>query len=359
MVTYYRGLIITYPYGTYIRSHTKTLIVKSKRLPKLSLKPLLLIENKLGLGIIQLSDPVQITLEEFNKNRKHHLITDSDRLEWWPNYFTLYSYTITSISMFKHPILLDYGPGPQITIKPENIYLKRINIGTAGLTVPNFESYPMNFIEINYTFYKYPSPNFIKHLSQLNLRYVIKVNKYITHSKQLIHVDTVWKDFYDLFTLISHQIVGFLFQFSSNFAFNLKTYTRLKKLKLSKKHIYAFEFRQSEWYTNPRVTKLFAKKNWCRVITHHQKNWMGDLLDGFNPTLSTYISTSDWIYFRLHGTQGQYTGSYGRSLLQTIRDFVKANIRTGAIIVFNNTDDGSALTDALELRGKFNINNYN
>lgn len=46
------SLIITYPYGTLIKESLKKIIVKSINIKSITNHKLLLIENKLGLGII-------------------------------------------------------------------------------------------------------------------------------------------------------------------------------------------------------------------------------------------------------------------------------------------------------------------
>ena len=66
-MSYYRGLIIVSPHGDYIKNNSKTEIVKSLNLKNISGKPLLLIQNKVALGIIYLDTPVKIDLETFRK----------------------------------------------------------------------------------------------------------------------------------------------------------------------------------------------------------------------------------------------------------------------------------------------------
>jgi len=329
---YYRGLIITHPYGTLIAN-----------------KPLLLIEDKIGLGIIELSEPVQITLNEFSKLQKYHQITESDRIKWWPTYNILYAYTVTKRFFFKKKLFLDYKTGPQITVLPSNIVLKNIFIGTAGLVTNSFKTYPLSFIEINYTFYRYPNASFISKLKTYGLKYSIKVNRLITHSKQLSNVQLLWKKFYELFVPIYDQIICFIFQFSKKFMFNESNIIKLQKLSLSPKHQYAFEFRESGWYNNELVTELFKRKKWtqCVVYVSNHLKWADNLSDGFNPKLSKVVTTSNIFYIRLHGTKGQYVGSYSNNLLNKLIELVRRyNIHT-IVVVFNNTNDGSALKNSI------------
>jgi uncharacterized protein YecE (DUF72 family) len=371
IMNFYRGLIIVEPYGSYIKKRTKKIIVKSKYIGSLIEKDLLLIENKIGLGIIKLGTPKEINLSEFSKLRKYHQITEDDRIKWWPNYNYLYVYPITETSFFKIPILLNYVQGPQISVKPENIIIKKMFIGMSGYYYRNM--YPsnvknilkyycnhLNSVEINSTFYHSPSASTIANLKKYNLIYTIKVNKYITHSKKLSDVKKSWHDFYNSLELLHDQIFCFLFQFSGKFYFNDENFNRLVKLSnfLNMKHRYAFEFRDEGWMNNQSVNDLFNDNQWIMVISNlvNIDNWAGNLSDGYNPKLNTYDITSDSVYFRMHGTVDKYIGSYNNSQLTKIFEFIKKKPIKYAFIYFNNTDNNSdAFNNAIKLRKKFSL----
>ncbi len=87
---FYRGLILVSPHGTYVKEGSKTLIIKSVKLKDIDNKPLLLIENKKGLGILYLDKPKEITIDEFRKKYKKHRIKEKERLEWWKGKRKLY-----------------------------------------------------------------------------------------------------------------------------------------------------------------------------------------------------------------------------------------------------------------------------
>jgi hypothetical protein len=73
-----RGLIIVKSYGTYIMKGVKKMIIKSKNIKSLPGSNLLLIENKLGLGIIKLDNPIRISLFHFKKLSDYHRIIEND-----------------------------------------------------------------------------------------------------------------------------------------------------------------------------------------------------------------------------------------------------------------------------------------
>lgn len=125
MNNYYRGLIIVKPHGTFIINKEKTLIIKVKKLINLLNKNLLLIENKKALGIIMLTDIYEVNRNEFEKLRNKHLITDEERIKWWPYKRNFYAYPIKIIKIFKYPIDIDYPQGPQISVTKENVKIIR------------------------------------------------------------------------------------------------------------------------------------------------------------------------------------------------------------------------------------------
>lgn len=373
MTHFYRGLIIVEPYGTYIKNRTKNMIVKSRKISTIVGTDLLLIENKLGLGVIQLDGPIQISLPQFKKWYKYHQIIEEDREKWWGRYNHLYAYPIIKSRFFKQPLMLNYSTGPQITVTPNRIHLKKIWIGMAGYyyrymypkSVKNILEYyteRLNSVEINSTFYNFPPKSSINNLIKYNLVYSIKVNRHITHTNELLNVKKSWNDFYHSLELLHDQIGCFLFQFSKNFYYNSQNYQRLKALStiLNKHHRYAFEFRHKSWFNNPKINKLLKKNNWSLVIVHvtNTNNWAGDLDNGFNPPLSKYQTTSDVIYFRMHGTKGKYIGGYSNKQLEQIVEFIGQKTAKNIFIYFNNTDsDSDAFKDPQKLNKKINVLN--
>ncbi|AYV84981.1 MAG: hypothetical protein Satyrvirus1_67 [Satyrvirus sp.] len=377
---FYRGLIIVEPYGTYIKNKSKTLIIKSKKIKSIVNEYLLLIENKVGLGIIILGEPKKISLKQFSRMRKYHKISEDDRIKWWPNYKYLYSYPIIKKKFLKTPILLYYETGPQITILPDNIFTKKIFVGMAGYSynhmyppsvksknILEYYSNKLNSVEINSTFYHRPTAGLINNLLKYDLKYSIKVHKYITHNKKLKGIKTYWNQFYKSFKQLYNKILCFLFQFSSKFYFNDKNFKKIQKLSNvlnsnsnhDDNHYYAFEFRDKLWF-NDSVNDLFKKNRWVLVITNvnNKNSWVGNLDNGFNPKLNNYKLTTDMVYIRMHGSKGEYTGSYNNKDFNAIVEFIKEKPIMYACTYFNNTDyKNYAFKNSLQLTNKFNYLN--
>lgn len=373
---YHRGLILVKPHGSYVKKGQKTVIIKSKLITTIIHQNLLLIEGKHGLGIIQLEFPIKIDLPEFNRMNTQHLITENERLQWWPKYQELYAYPIIKKKIFKKPLLLIYPSGPQITVKPDNITIRKVYVGISGFLYP--QMYPNNLkksnqildyyaehfnsVEINSTFYRYPGKALVQNLMKHDLIYSIKVNQVITHYKKLKNVAKEWIHFSSFFENMKEKVHCFLFQFSSQFHCNNKNILRLTKLKsiLNKTYRYAFEFRDIAWYSNENVIEIFKANQWIMVIVNvfNLNHWAGNLENGFNPPLSKYIPTSDTIYIRMHGSIGQYVGSYKNQIINEIRKYISFSNNKYSMIYFNNTDiNNDAFHDALLLINTFNICN--
>ena len=94
--------------------------------------------------------------------------------------------------------------------------------------------------------------------------------------------------------------------------------------------------------------------NVTRVASEDSNKWIGDLQTGFNPKLRHFVPTKN-IYFRMHGSTGQYTGKYDSHVFQEIFNYVDKKLIDQAFIYFNNTDsDANAFKDAVRMTKKFN-----
>jgi len=361
----YRGIILVYPHGDYIAEGKKKLVVKSKRFVDVIGKDLLLIQGKWALGVISLDSVKEISLDEFKRKRRLHKITEEERLAWWPGKRILYEYPVSVKEIFLAPVPIDYGPGPQVFIKMPQIKLvQKVYIGTSGYSynwdswynfyssgnqmdrkLNRFDVYAENFdtVELNATFYKsYTKAQWIKlaSITPKNFVYSIKVNRSITHFYQF----QKFAEFADNVHELPHHNMGcFLFQFAKNFRYSDENMERLRSLKTRGKM--AFEFRDKSWF-NDDVYALFKKKKWSVVISYVNKDTDWNLDPGFNPKLHKWVQTADFVYVRLHGTTGQYSGSHKKILPNLIKFLRELNVQT-IFVYFNNTDSGDPLPDAI------------
>ena len=113
------------PHGTLIVEGKKKAMVKSRRFLEYANKPLLLIESKRALGIIEYGEPQEIDWKAFEKYRDVHRVTKEEAERWgWTKYETLWMYPIRVLKVFDRPIEVDYPAGPQVFVSIEKIKLK-------------------------------------------------------------------------------------------------------------------------------------------------------------------------------------------------------------------------------------------
>nr|WNL49831.1 hypothetical protein MarFTMF_315 [Marseillevirus sp.] len=214
-----------------------------------------------------------------------------------------------------------------------------------------FEVYASEFpcLEINSTFYGTPSAKTFKEwkkrADETGHKYTAKVTKFITHSKKLNDFEETWTRFWEAISVLGDSLEALLFQFSPKFRNTeknrykldvvrkvLKTYEGLPSL--------CFEFRDPSWFVDEKIRKTFARRNWCIVLpiaVNNKDRWIGELPEYSIDDVST---AADTVYFRLHGTEGIYIGTYSDEFLEKLSRKCKELTESGkrVIVAFNNTD---------------------
>lgn len=252
----------------------------------------------------------------------------------------------------------------------DNVYYPE-NIGSK-----QFEFYAKEFnsVEINSTYYRFPKNKELwikwrKQAEKLNFKgYTIKMDRYLTHMKKLNDAKEIFKGYWENgLKYLEDKLLCVLFQFPEMFRCTESNFKKLYSLQsILPKHVkFAFEFRDSSWFRkgekeNDLIKSLFLKnKNWC-VVTNYtaifegfsKPYWAGDITGEKN-----VLFTTDWMYFRLHGSMGQYAGTYSapkgadstkpkervketRNELEKIADclFIHQRYIKDTFIYFNNTD---------------------
>nr|WQM87192.1 TIM-barrel protein [Marseillevirus cajuinensis] len=214
-----------------------------------------------------------------------------------------------------------------------------------------FDTYASEFpcLEINSTFYGTPTKKTFKEWKEraerTGHRYTAKVTKFITHSKKLNDFEETWGRFWDAISVLGDTLEALLFQFSPKFRNTEENRYKLavvRKVLKSHKNLpsLCFEFRDPSWFDDPKIRKTFKRRNWCLVLpiaVNNEKKWVGTLPEYGIDDIST---DSDTVYFRLHGTQGIYIGTYSDEFLTKLATKCKELSEQGkkVIVAFNNTD---------------------
>ncbi len=113
------GLYLVEPHAEMIWSGGKTAIVKSRRFEVEGKRYILVSDGPGGKawGKIELHPPKVITLDDFEKLRDQHLVTEAERLEWWKGYDKLYFYNIKYFVPFDQPKKVKVPRGVQTFIR--------------------------------------------------------------------------------------------------------------------------------------------------------------------------------------------------------------------------------------------------
>lgn len=124
----------------------------------------------------------------------------------------------------------------------------------------DFYAKHFDFLELNTTFYGNPSEETMKNWytsSPPNFRFLVKANKYITHSKKLLNFDETFPRFVNLVSLLKEKCLGILLQLPPMFKNDKRNFDRLRAagLLLKNKSIqnpYNYqifiEFRDPRWF---------------------------------------------------------------------------------------------------------------
>lgn len=235
----------------------------------------------------------------------------------------------------------------------------QIYVGTSGFTVQHF--YPpevssadrlkyyaqhFNTVEINSTFYHFPRETTLQkwfHSVSEQFVFAFKVHGSITHrDDHRIGFDEL-KKWFEIFATAEslRQVPVFLFQFPSSFELNMEDLRRLCD-ELPENYLYAFEFRDSTWFSS-EVFEILRKKNIAIVYSDSPTKKNGEYLW---PKVDT--NTSDIFYIRFHGATKLYASSYIETELRHYKELISQKIaqEKKVFAYFNNDASGLAASNA-------------
>lgn len=190
-----------------------------------------------------------------------------------------------------------------------------------------FYSEQFNTLEINNTFYKFPTVASLKKIYQAapeGFAFSIKAPRLITHFKQLKECKDQLNDFYtSVHEGMKEKAGALLFQFPPKFLFTEERIQLIKDaLDPSFKNV--VEFRDKSWWS-PSVIKLLRKNNIHVCGISH-------------PDLPVDIMGDKEItYYRFHGVPKLYLSSYKKETLQKIAEEIIICKSKNVFIYFNNT----------------------
>jgi uncharacterized protein YecE (DUF72 family) len=196
-------------------------------------------------------------------------------------------------------------------------------------------------VELNNSFYHLPPPLTFKNWRKAvpdDFVFVVKGSRYISHLKKLNVERESIKIFFNSVNKLKEKLGPILFQLPPKWNINAERLAAFLK-KLPRNHLYTFEFRNPTWY-DEEVYKLLRKYN-CAFCIYE--------LAGH---LSPIITTADFVYIRLHGPEGKYSGNYS---MQQLKNWAKKcgqwqKEGIDVYVYFDNDQLGYAAFNALTLQ---------
>ena len=217
-----------------------------------------------------------------------------------------------------------------------------IRIGTSGYTYSWNKGKPspfkwyidqhFNSVEINASFYRFPTENWIKTwqvYAPKDFTFSIKVHRSITHYTRLNGARSLqlWKRFAKTLESMKKKIDFWLFQMPSNYKYSIENIERVKaffeKVKLRNNKL-VLEFRDPSWW---KEIKTIANIGivFCSVDAPNLPN--------------TIINTNDVIYLRLHGSKEWYNYVYSKRKLDSILSKME-KLKASKKAIYLNNDHG-------------------
>jgi len=196
-------------------------------------------------------------------------------------------------------------------------------------------------VELNTSFYHLPKKTTFEkwyNESPDNFIFSIKASRYITHVKKLNEPEEPVKRFFSSAEGIKDKAGVILFQLPPGMKYdNTKLVSILETL--PKNYKYTFEFRNNTWW-NDQAYDILRKYNIAFCLF--------ELAGQVTPR----IITADYIYIRLHGPDGKYSGSYPDNTLADWASEFKKWISEGKEVYcyFDNDDSAFAVYNALTLK---------
>jgi uncharacterized protein YecE (DUF72 family) len=180
-----------------------------------------------------------------------------------------------------------------------------IYVGTSGYNYPEWKGhfYPENLaaakmlpyyaerfstVEINYTFYRMPTPKLVAGWAAqvpADFKFTLKAPKRITHDRRLRDVGDAVRGFCEAAAELGPQLGALLFQLAPNFRKDLAVFDAFLG-ELPPKVCGAFEFRHDSWLDEEVYARLRAR-NLALCIADSEKR------------STPVVTTADYAYLRL------------------------------------------------------------
>ncbi len=194
-------------------------------------------------------------------------------------------------------------------------------------------------LEVNNTFYRYPSPKLLEgwyNKTPPNFTFALKANRIITHLHKFNQTEQYTENFYKLAFLLKEKLLCVLFQLPP---FVHKDMGLLEKIaaQLDDKVMNVLEFRHESWW-NSEVYDYMDKRGivFCSVSASELPE---------KP-----VMTGPAVYVRFHGKNGWYKHNYPDEKLAGWAQRIKRLGAKRVLCYFNNDYNANATRNCLTLK---------
>jgi len=232
-----------------------------------------------------------------------------------------------------------------------------IRIGTSGWSYPHWRGsfYPASLpadewlpfyathfgaVEINSTFYRLPSAKTVatwRDATPPGFTFTAKLSRFVTHMKKLKDPQQTLPPFLERIALLGAKLGPLVIQLPPNWNRNEARLAQFLRAAPQGQR-FTVECRNNSWWTDG-IFDLLRRDGVAACIFHLAGIW------------SPIIETADFIYIRLHGPDGAYSGCYDAAALQRIagwcRDWRDRSI--DVFVFFDNDEHAYAVKNALTL----------
>jgi uncharacterized protein YecE (DUF72 family) len=213
-----------------------------------------------------------------------------------------------------------------------------------GISTDDFLAYyaeRFHTVEINNTFYQLPKKETFltwRDTTPSGFIFSVKASRYITHMKKLKDPQQSLVIFLERVAILTNKLGLVLFQMPPHWSINTGRLIAFLET-LPKDYRYAFEFRDTSWFTNETY----------EALAKHEAAFCIYDLSGL---LSPKEVTADFVYIRLHGPESPYQGQYHTNVLSGWAETFSTWSQQGKEIFcyFDNDEAGYAAQDAMRLQ---------
>jgi uncharacterized protein YecE (DUF72 family) len=196
-----------------------------------------------------------------------------------------------------------------------------------------------NTLEVNNTFYRYPTQRLLEgwySKTPTNFKFTLKSHRVITHTKKFNETEQYTANFYKLAHLLKEKLLSILFQLPPFIHKNMEMLEKISN-QVDPKVINVLEFRHESWWDS-EVYDFMQKKGlvFCTVSASELPE--------------TIVKTAPIIYVRFHGKNGWYQHNYPDSELKDWSRKIKEKNAERILCYFNNDFNANAVKNCLSLK---------